>query len=132
MYRRMECYFCYNTTHAFFQWVLIGREPLEIFRLAAGLWYMERRDFITSLYTLLRVNSSIQCLMKLYLTGQSSAFGVFNSICFSPSLFLLLKINMCTLLPYRLLYLTRGWMLILWLTFRSTWKIFLSLVSGNG
>ncbi|XP_026656857.2 nuclear pore complex protein NUP205 isoform X1 [Phoenix dactylifera] len=36
------------------EWVLLGREPLEIFRLAAGLWYMERRDFITSLYTLLR------------------------------------------------------------------------------
>lgn len=36
------------------EWVLLGREPLEIFRLAAGLWYMERRDLITSLYTLLR------------------------------------------------------------------------------
>jgi hypothetical protein len=37
------------------QWVLYGREPLEIYRLAAGLWYMERRDLITSLYILLRV-----------------------------------------------------------------------------
>ncbi|KAH7657158.1 nuclear pore complex protein Nup205 protein [Dioscorea alata] len=36
------------------EWVLLGREPLEIFRLAAGLWYAERRDLITSLYTLLR------------------------------------------------------------------------------
>nr|CAB3446029.1 unnamed protein product [Digitaria exilis] len=36
------------------EWVLYGREPLEIFRLAAGLWYMERRDLITSLYILLR------------------------------------------------------------------------------
>jgi hypothetical protein len=38
-----------------FQWVLYGREPLEIYRLAAGLWYMERRDLITALYILLRV-----------------------------------------------------------------------------
>ncbi|KAK4343497.1 hypothetical protein RND71_036591 [Anisodus tanguticus] len=36
------------------EWGLLGREPLEIFRLAAGLWYTERRDLITSLYTLLR------------------------------------------------------------------------------
>ncbi|XP_072964597.1 nuclear pore complex protein NUP205 [Typha angustifolia] len=36
------------------EWLLYGREPLEIYRLAAGLWYMERRDLITSLYTLLR------------------------------------------------------------------------------
>ncbi|XP_020088373.1 nuclear pore complex protein NUP205 isoform X2 [Ananas comosus] len=36
------------------EWILYGREPLEIFRLAAGLWYMERRDLITSLYILLR------------------------------------------------------------------------------
>ncbi|KAF3668340.1 hypothetical protein FXO38_08141 [Capsicum annuum] len=35
-------------------WGLLGREPLEIFRLAAGLWYTERRDLITALYTLLR------------------------------------------------------------------------------
>lgn len=37
------------------QWVLFGREPLEMFRLAACLWYMERRDLITSLYTVFRV-----------------------------------------------------------------------------
>ncbi|ONK81042.1 uncharacterized protein A4U43_C01F24610 [Asparagus officinalis] len=36
------------------EWVLFGREPIEIFRLAAGLWYTERRDLITSLYTLMR------------------------------------------------------------------------------
>ncbi|KAG0532241.1 hypothetical protein BDA96_04G092100 [Sorghum bicolor] len=36
------------------EWVLYGREPLEIYRLAAGLWYMERRDLITALYILLR------------------------------------------------------------------------------
>ncbi|XP_010688007.2 nuclear pore complex protein NUP205 [Beta vulgaris subsp. vulgaris] len=33
---------------------LLGREPLEILRLATGLWYTERRDLITALYTLLR------------------------------------------------------------------------------
>jgi nuclear pore complex protein Nup205 len=54
------CLDCYLTIlHAFtvviLQWVLYGREPLEIYRLAAGLWYMERRDLITSLYILLRV-----------------------------------------------------------------------------
>ncbi|KAK9269394.1 hypothetical protein L1049_001167 [Liquidambar formosana] len=36
------------------EWGLMGREPLEILRLAEGLWYMERRDLITALYTLLR------------------------------------------------------------------------------
>ncbi|CAD6251488.1 unnamed protein product [Miscanthus lutarioriparius] len=36
------------------EWVLYGRETLEIYRLAAGLWYMERRDLITALYILLR------------------------------------------------------------------------------
>ncbi|WVZ77431.1 hypothetical protein U9M48_025296 [Paspalum notatum var. saurae] len=36
------------------EWVLYGRELLEIYRLAAGLWYTERRDLITSLYILLR------------------------------------------------------------------------------
>ncbi|PKU70654.1 hypothetical protein MA16_Dca018731 [Dendrobium catenatum] len=36
------------------EWTLFGREPLEIYRLAAGLWYMERRSVITSLHTLLR------------------------------------------------------------------------------
>ncbi|KAM7512709.1 hypothetical protein LguiB_011584 [Lonicera macranthoides] len=36
------------------EWGLLGREPLENFRLAAGLWYTGRRDLITALYTLLR------------------------------------------------------------------------------
>ncbi|XP_051130999.1 nuclear pore complex protein NUP205 [Andrographis paniculata] len=36
------------------EWGLLGREPLEIFRLAAGLWYTERRDLLTAVYTLLR------------------------------------------------------------------------------
>ncbi|XP_042454349.1 nuclear pore complex protein NUP205-like isoform X2 [Zingiber officinale] len=36
------------------KWVLFGREPLEILRLTAGLWYMERRDLIASLHALLR------------------------------------------------------------------------------
>ncbi|GAB2300342.1 hypothetical protein Dimus_034380 [Dionaea muscipula] len=36
------------------EWGLLGREPVDILRLAAGLWYTERRDLITALYTLLR------------------------------------------------------------------------------
>ncbi|KAG8376000.1 hypothetical protein BUALT_Bualt09G0017500 [Buddleja alternifolia] len=36
------------------EWGLLGREPLEIFRLAAGLWYTERRDLLTAVYTLFR------------------------------------------------------------------------------
>lgn len=36
------------------EWGLMGRGPLEILRLAAGLWYSERRDVIMALYTLLR------------------------------------------------------------------------------
>ncbi|XP_031097713.1 nuclear pore complex protein NUP205 isoform X1 [Ipomoea triloba] len=36
------------------EWGLLGRDPLEILRLAAGLWYTERRDLITALYMLLR------------------------------------------------------------------------------
>ncbi|XAR66900.1 hypothetical protein NMG60_11013275 [Bertholletia excelsa] len=36
------------------EWGLLGRDPSEIFRLAAGLWYTERRDLMTALYTLLR------------------------------------------------------------------------------
>ncbi|KAL6992056.1 hypothetical protein U1Q18_010167 [Sarracenia purpurea var. burkii] len=36
------------------EWGLLGRDPLEILRLAVGLWYTERRDLITALYTLLR------------------------------------------------------------------------------
>ncbi|XP_050365168.1 nuclear pore complex protein NUP205 isoform X2 [Argentina anserina] len=36
------------------EWGLMGREPLEILRLTTGLWYTERRDLLTALYTLLR------------------------------------------------------------------------------
>ncbi|KAK9141697.1 hypothetical protein Syun_011097 [Stephania yunnanensis] len=36
------------------EWGLFGREPLEIFRLSAGIWYTERRDLITALFSLLR------------------------------------------------------------------------------
>nr|XP_043623465.1 nuclear pore complex protein NUP205 isoform X2 [Erigeron canadensis] len=36
------------------EWGLQGRGPLDILRLTAGLWYTERRDLITALYTLLR------------------------------------------------------------------------------
>lgn len=36
------------------EWGLLGRDPSEILRLTAGLWYTERRDLITALYTLLR------------------------------------------------------------------------------
>lgn len=36
------------------EWSLLGRDALEVLRLAAGLWYTERRDLITALYTLLR------------------------------------------------------------------------------
>ncbi|KAI3802990.1 hypothetical protein L1987_31137 [Smallanthus sonchifolius] len=36
------------------EWGLQGRGPLDILRLTSGLWYTERRDLITALYTLLR------------------------------------------------------------------------------
>ncbi|KAK9060723.1 hypothetical protein SSX86_021429 [Deinandra increscens subsp. villosa] len=36
------------------EWGLQGRGPLDILRLTAGLWFTERRDLITALYTLLR------------------------------------------------------------------------------
>ncbi|PIA41903.1 hypothetical protein AQUCO_02100023v1 [Aquilegia coerulea] len=36
------------------EWGLLGREPLEILRRAAGIWYTERRDLVIALYTLLR------------------------------------------------------------------------------
>ncbi|KAJ0031919.1 hypothetical protein Pint_13023 [Pistacia integerrima] len=32
------------------EWGFMGREPLEVLRLASGLWYTERRDLITALY----------------------------------------------------------------------------------
>ncbi|CAN6909408.1 unnamed protein product [Brassica oleracea] len=36
------------------EWGLMGRDPLEIERLAIGLWYTGRRDLTSTLYTLLR------------------------------------------------------------------------------
>ncbi|XP_020571514.1 nuclear pore complex protein NUP205-like [Phalaenopsis equestris] len=48
----IECVQLLVTTNK--EWILFGREPLEIYRLAAGLWYMERRSVITSLHALLR------------------------------------------------------------------------------
>ncbi|KAK1312026.1 hypothetical protein QJS10_CPA07g00690 [Acorus calamus] len=36
------------------EWGLSEREPLEIYRLTAGLWYSERRDAIASLFSLLQ------------------------------------------------------------------------------
>ncbi|KAG6391132.1 hypothetical protein SASPL_148883 [Salvia splendens] len=36
------------------EWGLLGRDALDIYRLGVGLWYMERRDLLTSLYMLLR------------------------------------------------------------------------------
>ncbi|KAF5199081.1 Nuclear pore complex protein [Thalictrum thalictroides] len=36
------------------EWGLLGREPLEILRRAAGIWYTQRRDLVIALYTLLR------------------------------------------------------------------------------
>ncbi|XP_044463911.1 nuclear pore complex protein NUP205 isoform X2 [Mangifera indica] len=36
------------------EWGFMGRGPLEVLRLASGLWYTERRDLITALYVLLR------------------------------------------------------------------------------
>ncbi|KAG0620095.1 hypothetical protein M758_4G188900 [Ceratodon purpureus] len=36
------------------EWNLLGREPVEILRLSAGLWFTERRALITSLQLLLR------------------------------------------------------------------------------
>ncbi|KAJ7534968.1 hypothetical protein O6H91_12G012900 [Diphasiastrum complanatum] len=36
------------------EWNLLGREPLEILRLASGLWFTERRALLSSLQLLLR------------------------------------------------------------------------------
>ncbi|VVB01678.1 unnamed protein product [Arabis nemorensis] len=36
------------------EWGLMGRDPIEIQRLATGLWYTGRRDLTSTLYTLLR------------------------------------------------------------------------------
>ncbi|MCO5606890.1 hypothetical protein L7F22_061081 [Adiantum nelumboides] len=36
------------------EWILLGREPLEVLRLSEGLWFTERRALITTLQLLLR------------------------------------------------------------------------------
>ncbi|MCO5564372.1 hypothetical protein L7F22_018032 [Adiantum nelumboides] len=36
------------------EWILLGREPLEVLRLSQGLWFTERRALITTLQLLLR------------------------------------------------------------------------------
>lgn len=36
------------------EWGFLGREPLDILRLTAGIWYTGRRDLLTALYSLLR------------------------------------------------------------------------------
>lgn len=97
----------------------MGREPLEILRLAEGLWYTERRDLITALYTLLRVRLSwYQFLSFLFF--------------FIVGLVLVLSLWIFICCFSRLLYLTRGLKLILWLTFRSIWKILSILVLDSG
>lgn len=54
----------------------MGRDPIEILRLASGLWYTERRDLITALYILFRVGpSALPCQPSLHhivLVGLSS------------------------------------------------------------
>lgn len=61
----------------FIQWGLVGREPLEILRLAAGLWYTERRDLITAFYTLCRVMYTYMILV-LYVYA---FFFLLNDVC---------------------------------------------------
>lgn len=62
-----------------FQWGLVGRGPQEIFRLAAGLWYSERRDIMMALYTLLRV---IPSLMPFNILHQLVAILFFHFFLF--------------------------------------------------
>lgn len=63
----------------FFQWGLLGREPLDVFRLGAGLWYTDRRDLLTSLYILLRVMYLITCIHNGSFT-MSLMFYLFGSL----------------------------------------------------
>jgi nuclear pore complex protein Nup205 len=64
------------------EWNLLGREPLEILRLAAGLWFTERRALITSLQLLLRVS----CLSHVSMSSNDHALKVHHVV----SLFLFL------------------------------------------
>ncbi|EXC04145.1 hypothetical protein L484_006623 [Morus notabilis] len=66
--------------HANQEWGLMGREPLEILRLSAGLWYTERRDLLTALYTLLRavvldqgLDADLLCDVQKYLEDLMSS-----------------------------------------------------------
>jgi len=45
----------------------MGRDPLEIQRLATGLWYTGRRDLTSTLYTLLRVAYSLIIFLTFFL-----------------------------------------------------------------
>jgi nuclear pore complex protein Nup205 len=49
------------------EWGLMGRDPLEIQRLATGLWYTGRRDLTSTLYTLLRVAYSLIIFLTFFL-----------------------------------------------------------------
>lgn len=44
----------------------MGRDPLEIQRLATGLWYTGRRDLTSALYTLLRVAYSLIIFLAFF------------------------------------------------------------------
>lgn len=61
------------------QWGFLGREPSEIWRLAAGLWYTGRRDLLTALYSLLRVSSARtpSFLGIMFVLAQNLAFVMF-------------------------------------------------------
>ncbi|KAI5084575.1 hypothetical protein GOP47_0000744 [Adiantum capillus-veneris] len=48
----LECVSLLVAAHQ--EWILFGREPLEILRLSEGLWFTERRALITTLQLLLR------------------------------------------------------------------------------
>lgn len=102
------------------QWGLAGREPLEILRLAAGLWYTERRDLITALYTLCRVLSTYMILV-LRQTYRCICTCYYDKI----------LSDLCVCGFGRPLCLTKGSKMIFWLTFKSTWKNYLILESGN-
>jgi len=71
----------------------MGREPLEILRLAAGLWYTERRDLITALHLLLRV-------FFFCLRNHSSSFGHY--------LIIYLVVNTSVLFSWQAVVLDQG------------------------
>lgn len=71
----------------FIQWGLVGREPLEILRLAAGLWYTERRDLITALYTLCRV-------MYTYMILVLYVYAIMTYVCITITIICIIIILM--------------------------------------